>query len=193
MKHIPNILSAIRILCVPAFILLFFNGYVWAACGVFVFASGTDVLDGWLARRFNWITELGKVLDPIADKLNQITVLLCITIRAYQTDAPTFPIVLTVFIILILKEFLMIAGGWLLLRKKKIVVYALWYGKLATVLFFAVTLTLMLAPESFLLSLILCILLVAAILLALVMYYFKFFRNQFGPHSRSEKENETCK
>ena len=189
MKHIPNILSFIRLLCVPAFVLLFFNGYVWAACGVFVFASVTDVLDGWLARRFNWITNLGKVLDPVADKLNQITVLLCITIKAGMTDAPTFPIVLTVFIILLLKEFLMIAGGWLLLRKKKIVVYALWYGKLATVLFFAVTLTLMLAPESFVLSLVLCILLVAAILLALVMYYIKFFRNQFVRHSDPEKEN----
>ena len=192
MKHIPNILSFIRLLCVPVFILLFFNGYTWAAAGVFVFASATDVLDGWLARRFNWITSLGKVLDPIADKLNQITVLLCITIRAYMTEAPTFPIVLTVFIILLVKEFLMIAGGLLIIRKKKFVVYALWYGKLATVLFFAVTLTLMLAPESFVLSLILCILLVAAILFALVMYYIKVFRKQFT-HSTPEKESDSCK
>ncbi|MBP5231564.1 MAG: CDP-alcohol phosphatidyltransferase family protein [Clostridia bacterium] len=188
MRHIPNILSFIRLLCVPAFILLFFNDHVWAACGIFVFASATDVLDGWLARRFQWITKLAKLLDPIADKANQITVLVCITIRAKMTGAPTYPVVLTVLIILLVKEFLMIAGGWLLLRKK-IVVYALWYGKLATVLFFAVTLTLMLAPESLPLSLILCILLIAAILFALVMYYIKFFRTQFVRRPDPEKEN----
>ena len=191
MRHIPNILSFIRILCVPAFVLLYFNDYVWAACGVFLFASATDVVDGWLARRFNWITSLGKLLDPIADKLNQITVLLCITIRAYQKGASTFPIVLTVFIILILKEILMIGGGWLMLRKKKVTVYALWYGKLATVLFFAVTMTLMLAPESFVLSLVLCILLIAAILFALIMYYIKFFRPYFRRGQTQEPPKET--
>lgn len=188
MKHIPNILSSIRLCCVPLFIYLFFNDMVWWAAAVFVFASATDVLDGWLARRFNWITSVGKFLDPLADKLNQITVLLCITIQAGLRNSPTFAIVLIVLIILVLKEAAMLFGGLYIIKKKKTVAGALWYGKFATVTFFAITLTLMLAPDNFILSLILCILLLAAILFALVMYYIKVFRGQFGITSLKDKE-----
>ena len=79
LKNIPNILSTIRILLVFVFVFLLFglNSPVGALI-VFLVAGATDVIDGFLARRFNWITNLGKILDPLADKLMQCTVLVCL-------------------------------------------------------------------------------------------------------------------
>ena len=80
----PNILTYLRLLCVPAFIAVFFaidgakNLNVYIAFGIFLFASVTDVLDGFIARRFNFITDLGKMLDPLADKLLQVSVAICL-------------------------------------------------------------------------------------------------------------------
>ena len=78
MKHIPNILSALRIVMVGVFAGLFMTGQYIAALSVYVLAFFTDVLDGRLARRHGWITNLGKLLDPLADKLMVVTALLCI-------------------------------------------------------------------------------------------------------------------
>ncbi len=76
---IPNILTYIRLLCVPVFIGMMIaycvdksaTAYLWTAFGLFVFASATDIADGYIARRFNLISDIGKVLDPVADKLLQ--------------------------------------------------------------------------------------------------------------------------
>ncbi len=76
---VPNILTYIRLICVPVFIGMMIaycvdktaTEYLWAAFGLFVFASATDIADGFIARRFNLISDIGKVLDPVADKLLQ--------------------------------------------------------------------------------------------------------------------------
>ena len=76
---VPNILTYIRLICVPIFIGVMIaycidktaTQYLWAAFGLFVFASATDIADGYIARRFNLISDIGKVLDPVADKLLQ--------------------------------------------------------------------------------------------------------------------------
>lgn len=76
---VPNVLTYIRLLCVPVFIGMMIaycvdktaTEYLWAAFGLFVFASATDIADGYIARRFNMISDIGKVLDPVADKLLQ--------------------------------------------------------------------------------------------------------------------------
>ena len=82
LKHIPNVLCVIRILLIFVFIHLAFGGRLYAALAVFLTAGATDVLDGFLARRNNWISELGKILDPLADKLMQCTVLVCLYIKS---------------------------------------------------------------------------------------------------------------
>ncbi len=126
MKQIPNILSSIRLLLVGVFIWLFVKQqYLWCMI-VYAAAFGTDVLDGWLARRNNWITNVGKVLDPLADKLMRITLLSCFY-AAHE-------IPLYILLIIVIKEVLMIVIGSVLYTKK-VVVYADWFGKLATGLF----------------------------------------------------------
>ena len=183
-KNIPNVLSVVRLCCVPLFIWLILQGEriafdkhrVAAAC-VFFFACCTDVLDGMLARKKGWITPLGKILDPLADKSMQFAVMASLT---FTSEGKTFVICLIVLILLIVKELLMLAGGMVVLRVCKDVVVSAWYGKLSTTVFFVITMTLILLPEYFVLSLILCILLICTLLFALGMYYVKIFRGQYG-------------
>lgn len=176
-KQIPNILSVIRLLCIPVFVLLFNLGHRLSAAGVFCGASLTDVVDGYLARRNNWVTNVGKILDPLADKLMQFTVLLCLTLAF---EGPSHIIACIVLVLFTLKELAMLAGAIVVLRVKRNVVASVWYGKLATVIFFVITITLILDPDNFALCAILCTLLVCTILFALTMYYVKVFRGQYG-------------
>lgn len=83
MKNIPNILTVFRLILAPVFVVVFFSGMDNAhtlALIVYIVASFTDFLDGYMARRYNLITELGKVLDPFADKVMLITVLVSLYI-----------------------------------------------------------------------------------------------------------------
>ena len=127
-KYIPNILSVIRILLIPLFVVLFMGEHNMAALAVFLFSGVTDVVDGWLARRFDWITDVGKLLDPLADKLTQCVALLCLFLRRFV------PLWLLLFIVV--KECLMILGASLLFKKRNLVVSSGWCGKAATVIFY---------------------------------------------------------
>jgi len=83
MKNVPNILSSIRILMVPLFIVVYFSDIEYArrwAAVVYAAASATDVLDGYIARKYNIITNLGRILDPLGDKLMAIAMVTCLTI-----------------------------------------------------------------------------------------------------------------
>ena len=129
LKHIPNILSIIRILLVFVFVYVLFvlDSPVWALI-VFLFAGATDVVDGFLARKYNWITNLGKILDPFADKLMQCTVLVCLCIK------DIVPIWFAA--IFFLKEITTLLTGWLVIRRRSVVVVSKWYGKAAVCLFY---------------------------------------------------------
>jgi Phosphatidylglycerophosphate synthase len=95
---------------------------------LFIIAGVTDVLDGYIARKYNLVTPWGKVADPLADKLMQITALMMLTIN---TKLPVI-----VLLIVIAKELFMVIGGVLLYKKDNFVVSANWYGKAATVIFY---------------------------------------------------------
>lgn len=130
MKNIPNILSVIRILLVFVFVAVFFllENKIWALV-IFLTAGATDVVDGFLARKFNWITELGKVLDPFADKLMQCTVLVCLVIDHV--------VPLWFLLIFFAKELLTLLIGFLVIRRRSVVVVSKWYGKTSVCLFYA--------------------------------------------------------
>ena len=130
MKNIPNILSVIRIILVLVFVVVFFLpiSKLWALI-VFLTAGATDVVDGFLARKFNWITDLGKILDPFADKLMQCTVLVCLCI---ENVVPIW-----FLLIFFAKEIMTLLLGFIAIRRRSVVVVSKWYGKASVCLFYA--------------------------------------------------------
>lgn len=127
LKQVPNALTIARFLLIP-FIILFLVNDNYLFTFIFLTISGlTDVLDGFLARKFDLITNFGKLVDPLADKTTQIAIL---TTLALKDIIPMW-----IIIIIFLKEFAMIAGASFLYGKD-LVVSSRWYGKLATVLFY---------------------------------------------------------
>lgn len=126
-KHVPNILTIIRFLLIP-FIIYFLaiDQYIVGVI-LFIISGITDVVDGAIARKFNFITDFGKLMDPLADKLTQISVLATLMIKEL--------IPVWILAIVIAKEAVMIAGASFLYGRD-VVVSSKWFGKLATVLFF---------------------------------------------------------
>lgn len=126
-KHVTNILTIIRFLLIP-FIIYFLaiNQYIVGVI-LFIISGITDVVDGAIARKFNFITDFGKLMDPLADKLTQISVLATLMIKEL--------IPVWILAIVIAKEAVMIAGASFLYGRD-VVVSSKWFGKLATVLFF---------------------------------------------------------
>jgi CDP-diacylglycerol--glycerol-3-phosphate 3-phosphatidyltransferase len=124
--NIPNALTLLRILLLPIYAWRYLAGDIPGALAVCAAVFATELLDGFFARRLNQITTLGKLLDPVADKLLLLTGLVCFGLRG-QLEWWVIGLMLG-------KETLMIAGGIYALRKK-IVVAALWIGKVATGLF----------------------------------------------------------
>lgn len=127
LKHIPNALTIIRFLLIPFIIFYIFTGNYILAFIFFTISGITDIADGFIARKFNVISNFGKLMDPLADKLTQIATL---TSLVFTNIIPIW-----ILIIVLLKEFIMICGASFLYGKD-VVVYSKWYGKLATVLFY---------------------------------------------------------
>lgn len=129
---IPNWLCFLRIALIPVFSVLFIKEYYIAAFITMMVAAVTDLLDGKIARKYDMVSNLGKILDPIADKLSQIAIVIILLYKFWNT-VPTLKYVLFLFIF---KELLMVAGGALLMAKGMRPVAAEFWGKLATTVFY---------------------------------------------------------
>jgi len=140
--NIPNILSTFRLALVPVFVTVYFNGsensHVYAT-GVYILAAFTDFLDGRIARKYNLVSKLGRILDPLGDKIMTFAVLLCITI-----DKLVPPWAVVVFFV---KEGLMAVGGFIIYKKYCDMPPANIIGKSATVVFIVVCALLMLIRD----------------------------------------------
>jgi len=137
MKNLPNVLTVFRIILVPIFVWAFLGlGSLPIACGIYILAGATDLLDGYIARKYNLITKLGTVLDPLADKLLQLTATATLAISGLH-------FMWAVFGILLIKEVLMVIGG-AVLYKKGVVMPAVWYGKVYSAYLFVVVLVVIL-------------------------------------------------
>ena len=124
---IPNLLSAFRILLIPVIAYLYcVKGRSDLTFYVLLLSGATDIVDGFIARRFHMISDLGKALDPIADKLTQAVVILCL--------AFTYPAMAVLLVILLVKELIMGILGLVVLKKTGSVHGAKWHGKLTTCL-----------------------------------------------------------
>lgn len=127
LKYVPNILTIIRFLLIPVIIFFIFSGNYILAFVFFTISGLTDIADGFIARKFNLVSNFGKLMDPLADKLTQISTLASLVF--------TNIIPMWILVIVLLKELIMICGASFLYGKD-VVVYSKWYGKLATVLFY---------------------------------------------------------
>ena len=143
---VPNWLSFARIIIVPIFAYLFLNdgiknNVIWA---VFVLAlSGlSDFLDGKIARRFNQISDLGKVLDPVADKLTQITIAVLLYIKFSSSSESLIKTFSWIFLVFIIKEFVMVLFGGIMIAIGLRPSAAEIYGKAATFVFYFVMIAL---------------------------------------------------
>lgn len=126
--NIPNTLSLVRILLIPVFLVLYLNHLDWWAFGVLAFSGLTDMLDGFIARHFNQITDCGKLLDPISDKLTQVAVLVALATRYGE--------LMWLVILCAIKETCQAIGGAIMLKRKCAVQGSLWFGKLSTIVFY---------------------------------------------------------
>ena len=137
---VPNLLSLIRIILIPIFAVLYYNGHVgWAL--LMLFLSGvSDFLDGKIARRFNQVSDLGKILDPVADKLTQITIAVMLFIEFHNCQSSVMRAFSWVFLYFLFKEAVMVIGGAVMLAVGLRPGAAEIYGKVATFVFYGVML-----------------------------------------------------
>jgi cardiolipin synthase len=183
-KNVPNILSSIRICLVPVFALTYFaeSGSIKIyAAAVYALASFTDFLDGYIARRYSLISNLGKILDPLGDKLMTLTVLACITI---DRVIPVWAVIAA-----LVKEMLMLLGGAIIrLKKGGAIPSSNIIGKTSTVVFFIVCVTLMLfkgIPASYRILLISAAI---ALMLAALISYSKTFIDIMKKNRKNQSE-----
>ena len=169
---IPNLLSVIRLAMIPLIIWLYCaeQNYTWAVI-IILLSGATDIVDGFIARHFNMISDFGKILDPIADKLTQAAVIICLTVRYKWMYA--------LIVLFAIKEAIMAILGYLAIKKKDSVNSAKWYGKANTVVLYVVMMLLILMPGmSEALANALIILCAGVMLFSLAMYirfYLKLF------------------
>ena len=139
---IPNLMGYFRILLIPLFSWMYCTadstGDYYAAAVVVGISGLTDMFDGKIARRFNMITELGKFIDPLADKLTQAALLICLAVR--------YPLMRAVLVLFVIKEGFMVVRGALLLPRGKKLDGAMWFGKVCTAVLYAVLFLLLLLP-----------------------------------------------
>lgn len=124
---IPNMMSFARLALVPLILYFYLGPKLYGLSAILVIVSSlSDIFDGFIARKLNQVTELGKLLDPVADKLTQGVMILCLISR--------YPLMIAVIILFIIKESLMIVFGMKNTKKNGEFVSAKWFGKLNTVI-----------------------------------------------------------
>lgn len=183
--NVPNALSLFRILLLPVFAVLYmmsdaYPPLVFWACGVLVLSGLTDTFDGLIARKFNQITDLGKLLDPLADKLTQLTVVICLTIR--------YPIILYLLVICLIKELCQVIGGLFLLYRGVEIHGARWFGKVSTFVFYGAMAMIVLwtdMPTG------LTIALVAIVAIMMLFAFFNYMRMFFSIKKTMPSQKKT--
>ena len=170
---VPNLITYLRFLLVPPFV-YFFLKENYIAAGIVIGLSGlSDCFDGLLARKLHQVTSLGKILDPIADKVTLIAVAVCMVVY--------LPAIMPIMLVLMAKEFLMLLGGVILLLRKITPPPANIFGKIATLVFYFVIcliifIKILTGHENMVLIYIGLVLVALAMVTALIQYAVVFFR-----------------
>ncbi|MGI6084132.1 MAG: CDP-diacylglycerol--glycerol-3-phosphate 3-phosphatidyltransferase [Acetivibrionales bacterium] len=175
-KNIPNILTILRMAAVPVFIFFMRKAMFYPAIITFLLAEITDVLDGVIARRYNLITEFGKIADPLADKMMQLAALFMFSIK------DMIPKIIP-WLVLLKELFLLISGIYL--YRKKIDMSSKWFGKLTSVIMFIAIMLVFLGVPRYITDVIFWICAAMALFAALM-----YIKNYYKQVSASNKENK---
>ncbi len=139
---IPNLLSLFRLVLIPVYVAIYLNAQdsadYYLAAGILTVSCLTDLIDGKIARHFNMISSLGKILDPLADKATQFTLIICLTVK--------YPVLWYLVGLFVLKESFQLIAGSLRLRKKKMLKGALISGKICTTVLFVSLILMVMMP-----------------------------------------------
>lgn len=125
---VPNFLSLLRIFMIPVIVRLYMRDSFVPALFVLALSGLTDIADGYIARHFNMVSDFGKIIDPAADKLTQVSVMLCLSLKVRA--------LLPLVILLTVKETALALLGFIVLRETGVVKSAGWHGKLAAALLY---------------------------------------------------------
>lgn len=179
---VPNLLSLFRLLLIPVIVWLYWFQKDYFPAGALLILSGlTDLADGYIARHFNAVSNVGKILDPIADKLTQAAMLFCLVTR--------FPLMAAPFGFLVIKELFIGTTGLLMIRKTGKVVGADFHGKVATTLLYAMMILhifwIDITPEISAVTILICLISMA---FTLLVYGNRNMRVLQGQEELSEKK-----
>ena len=169
LKYVPNILTVLRFFLIPFTIYYLTQDKYIAAMIVLTISGLTDILDGTIARKFNLITNFGKLIDPLADKITQVSILGTLVVKNI--------IPLWILVVVLIKEAAMVAGASFLYGKE-LVVSSKWYGKASTVLFYLAIVLSMIFRDLGIqnsVDLIVYYIAVAMTIFSLVMYFREFY------------------
>lgn len=140
---IPNLFSLFRLSLIPVYVLIYLNAsapeHYFISAGILAVSCLTDMIDGKIARRFNMISNLGKILDPLADKATQFALILCLAVK--------YPVLRWLTVLFIVKEGFQTIAGCILLHQGKILKGALFTGKICTTILFISLILLVLLPN----------------------------------------------
>ena len=140
---IPNMLSLFRLLLIPVYIIIYLNAKndseYFIAASILAVSCLTDMIDGKIARHFNMITNVGKVLDPLADKMTQLALTICLSIK--------YPALRSVLLLLVIKEVFQASVALIMFRRGKVLPGSLFAGKICTTVLFITLIVLVLLPN----------------------------------------------
>lgn len=143
MFTIPNLLSVFRLVLIPVYVVIYLNAQepadYFLAAAILAVSCLTDLIDGKIARHFNMISTVGKILDPVADKATQFTLIICLALK--------YPILWYLVALFVVKESFQLIAGGIRLRKGRMLKGALLSGKICTTVLFLSLITMVLLPE----------------------------------------------
>ena len=183
---VPNLLSLFRLLLIPTYIIIYLNAKdetdLFIAAGILAVSCLTDAIDGKIARHFNCISTIGKVLDPLADKATQFSLIICLLVR--------YPVLLVLVCMFVMKELFQLFAGLYSLKRGKMLVGALLPGKICTTILFVslILLVLLPNPEGWVVTLITVIDCIAV--LASFLAYIKVYTTPSAMFSNLNEEND---
>ncbi|MBQ8766671.1 MAG: CDP-alcohol phosphatidyltransferase family protein [Clostridia bacterium] len=135
---VPNLISVIRIMLIPVIAVLYYKGYIWWSVFAIFISGLSDAVDGKIARKFNQVSALGKLLDPVADKLTIFALAIVLFLKFKEAQSESMQAFAWVFLLFIAKDIIMILGSIVLIALGTRPVAAEIWGKLATFVFYAV-------------------------------------------------------